>query len=363
MKEIRPIILFVDDEELARRTFQRIVEKEFRVLVAGDVAEAIEVLKEHHEDIGVLLSDQRMPGRLGVDLLEHCRREYPDIVRMLTTAYSELNDAIAAVNRGEIMRYIEKPWGNIDGILIDLKLAATLYEIKKENQQLIDEKLSVGFKTSQMEKIRSLITISACQKSRNSLLAVESLLRQIADVDACFRMPDITDLRNYQMFGQPLNNTIGAIELGEYMANPPEAGNSSVAELLGSSGKIDKLSDSDFSAIVSNTFLVMGNQAKVEMSEETDGAVIRVSAQGEGAYCIQQWLGSYEVTSEVTQQVGALLKLFIIVFELDGRIQLEIAEQGFVAAIKISLFTPQNSQPLDDSRYYDWIDDLMILFN
>lgn len=359
MKEIRPIVLFVDDEELARRTFQRMVEKEFRVLLAADVKEAIEVLNENHKEIGILLSDQRMPGQLGVDLLEYCRREYPDIIRMLTTAYSELNDAIAAVNRGEIMRYIEKPWGNIDGILIDLKLAATLYEIKKENQQLVDEKLSVGFKTSQMEKIRSLITIAACQGSGKALQAVESLLRQIADVEACYRTPDITDLRNYQMFGQPLGNTISAIELGESISrqgsNPESQNNIDLNSA--------NVSEADAASIVSRAEIIFGSGTPVQPETSEEGTKISFSGGQTGSACIRDWLGSYEISAETNKQIGALLSLFILAYELGAVVELGINDVGLVDSLVVNLMDVDTGQLSGDTQSYDWIDDLMILFN
>jgi len=359
LKEIRPIILFVDDEELARRTFKRMVDKEFRVLLAGDVKEAIEVLNEHNEEIGVLLSDQRMPGQLGVDLLEYCRREYPDIIRMLTTAYSELNDAIAAVNRGEIMRYIEKPWGNIDGILIDLKLAATLYEIKKENQQLIDEKLSVGFKTSQMEKIRSLITIAACQGSDKALAAVESMLRQIADVEACYRPPDITDLRNYQMFGQPLGNTISAIELGESINQQTE----DIEAQNSIDVVIPNISEIEVGSIASKVETIFGDTISIQSEDSEQGHKIIFSNEVEPSTCIREWLGSYEISAATNKQIGSLLSLFILVYGLNGMIELGLGNDGSLSSLTINIIGVDQNQLPEDMQSYDWIDDLMILFN
>lgn len=365
MKEIRPIILFVDDEELARRTFERMVSKEFRVLLAEDVGQAQQVLKEHHDEIGVLLTDQRMPGKLGVDLLEHCREEYPDIVRMLTTAYSELDDAIAAVNRGEIVRYIEKPWGNIDGILIDLNLAATLYEIKKENQQLIDEKLSVGFKNSQLEKIRALITVAACQDTTNNFIAVESLLRQIADVPACYSLPDIEDLRNYQMFGQPLDNTICAIEIARAMKKNTTGDASSVAELSGESSTLNAISEEDLSEIIGCGLVAMKQDATVESSEAGEGMGLTLSAKKGGSAIIPNWLGSYEVSKETSSGIASILTLYLQVYEKSGQVNLIFNEDGLINAIQINFIDAEQEKHHAEGQIasYDWIDDLMILFS
>ncbi|MFG0247795.1 MAG: response regulator [Phycisphaeraceae bacterium JB051] len=104
------MILYVDDEDQALKYFDKIFGKHFATLTARSTDEAIALLKENSDRVGVLMTDQRMPKRLGLDLLMHVRDEYPHIVRILTTAYAELDNAIDAVNKGEIYRYITKPW-------------------------------------------------------------------------------------------------------------------------------------------------------------------------------------------------------------------------------------------------------------
>ncbi len=363
MKEIRPIILFVDDEELARRTFERIASKEFRVLLAGSVDEAQKVLEQHHEDIGVLLSDQRMPGKLGVDLLEYCRREYPDIVRMLTTAYSELEDAIAAVNRGEILRYIEKPWGNIDSILIDLNLAATMYEIRKENRKLMDEKLLAGFKNNLLEKLRTLITLSSSQEKENNLYAVESLLRQVAEYPACFSAPDIDELRSAQMFGQPLGNTISAIEISQAYLQLNGADDPKIADALSNVSEISsEIPEDRLSSIVACGLLAFRQPAKVEsmVQGENQGLIIR--GEQSGSSCVKDWFGSLETTPETCASMAALLKLYLNVFAMNGYANLNLEDDGSLTAIEITFTGPATKRNLPEHKSYDWIDDLMILF-
>ncbi len=363
MKEIRPIILFVDDEELARRTFERIASKEFRVLLAGSVDEAQKVLEQHHEDIGVLLSDQRMPGKLGVDLLEYCRREYPDIVRMLTTAYSELEDAIAAVNRGEILRYIEKPWGNIDSILIDLNLAATMYEIRKENRKLMDEKLLAGFKNNLLEKLRTLITLSSSQQKENNLYAVESLLRQVAEYPACFSAPDIDELRSAQMFGQPLGNTISAIEISQAYLQLNGADDPKIADVLSNVSEISsEIPEDTLSSIVACGLLAFRQPAKVEsmVQGENQGLIIR--GEQSGSSCVKDWFGSLETTPETCASMAALLKLYLNVFAMNGYANLNLEDDGSLTAIEITFTGPATKRNLPEHKSYDWIDDLMILF-
>jgi two-component system NtrC family sensor kinase len=102
-------ILYVDDELQAGKYFRKGLEKDFRVLTAGNVTEAMAVLEKEGAGIGVVITDQRMPGRSGVELLTHVREKWPAIVRILITAYSDLDNAVAAVNAGAVYKYITKP--------------------------------------------------------------------------------------------------------------------------------------------------------------------------------------------------------------------------------------------------------------
>jgi two-component system NtrC family sensor kinase len=102
-------VLYVDDEEQALKYFRRGFDKQFRILTAVNVAQAITLLEDPASQIGVVISDQRMPGRSGVELLTEVRTRWPAIVRILITAYTEIEDAVAAVNAGAVYKYINKP--------------------------------------------------------------------------------------------------------------------------------------------------------------------------------------------------------------------------------------------------------------
>src|SRR5690606_9956442 len=98
----RGTILFVDDESRTRKYFERAFGEDFNILTAADATEAMRILESQGDRIAVLLTDQRMPKGDGVSLLQEARRRYPHIIRLLTTAYVDIDDAIAAVNRGEV---------------------------------------------------------------------------------------------------------------------------------------------------------------------------------------------------------------------------------------------------------------------
>jgi hypothetical protein len=80
-------VLYVDDEEKALKYFEKSFGDEFRILTAISAAEGLKLIEQHGDDIGVLLSDQRMPGEKGVQLLEKASVMRPRLVRMMVTAY------------------------------------------------------------------------------------------------------------------------------------------------------------------------------------------------------------------------------------------------------------------------------------
>jgi two-component system NtrC family sensor kinase len=104
---VKAHVLFVDDDESNLIVWRAACADEFDVLTAGSADEAIELLRTH--EVFVVFADQRMPYTTGVELLERVRREFPDTVRILITAYSDLGAVIDAINRGHVRRYLRKP--------------------------------------------------------------------------------------------------------------------------------------------------------------------------------------------------------------------------------------------------------------
>jgi two-component system probable response regulator PhcQ len=133
-------ILYVDDEAMALKYFERLVSPLAPVITAPSVAEGKAVLQKRGSEIAVLVSDQRMPGAHGNELLRYAREHHPGIVRMLTTAYSELGEAIEAINSGEIYRYVTKPW-DLESLHADLRNALELAVLRAERDGLLKEKM------------------------------------------------------------------------------------------------------------------------------------------------------------------------------------------------------------------------------
>jgi DNA-binding NtrC family response regulator len=103
-----PRILFVDDEERILRSLLMMFKSNFQVHATTDPDEALALLKQL--PFHVIISDQRMPQMLGVDLLRRARELSPNTMRLLLTGYSDLAAIVGSINEGEIFRYINKPW-------------------------------------------------------------------------------------------------------------------------------------------------------------------------------------------------------------------------------------------------------------
>src|SRR6476620_6687505 len=128
-------ILYVDDEEKSLKYFTRAFEDQFRILTAVNAQDGFKLIEQHGDEIGVLMTDQRMPGEKGVWLLEKTRQIQPRIIRMLATAYSDMDAAVAAVNSGAIYEYVSKPWGPPQ-LEATLKRALEFFLVQRERDQL-----------------------------------------------------------------------------------------------------------------------------------------------------------------------------------------------------------------------------------
>jgi len=166
-------VLYVDDEEQSLKYFPKAFGKDFKVLTANSVEQALKILETEGDGIGIVITDQRMPGKSGVDLLGHLRQARPNIIRILTTAYADIDSAIDAVNSGAIYKYVVKPWNlkDLRGVLLR---GMEFFLVQRERDMLFREKLSVLQKLIIADRVRSLAALAAglSHHIRHSMLAL-----------------------------------------------------------------------------------------------------------------------------------------------------------------------------------------------
>ncbi|HIJ91409.1 MAG: response regulator [Desulfobulbaceae bacterium] len=170
----RPHLLYIDDEEINRSNFQQTFADEYEILLAASGEEALEIMARE-EGLSVILSDQRMPGMSGAEVLARSRELVPNAERIMITGYSEPEDIMAAINQGQVYRYILKPWSSGE-LRIAIIQAVERYQLKQENRNLLSalaaknaelEEL-VRERTMELKKLQSLLPIcSYCRKIRD----------------------------------------------------------------------------------------------------------------------------------------------------------------------------------------------------
>jgi len=189
-------VLYVDDEEKSLKYFTRAFEDQFRILTAASAQDGLKFLEEHKDEIGVLMTDQRMPGEKGTWLLEKARQIRPRIIRILVTAYSDMDAAIAAVNTGAIYKYISKPW-DPPQLESTLKRGLEFFIVQRERDYLLKEKMAVLHNMMIADRIVSLGLLAAglSHHIRNALVAVKTFL-DLAPTKLQEENIDMNGLRN-----------------------------------------------------------------------------------------------------------------------------------------------------------------------
>ncbi|MCP5559359.1 MAG: response regulator [Verrucomicrobiaceae bacterium] len=132
-------VLYVDDELNALKYFKQCFEDEYVIHTAANAWDGYQLLQQYGDEIGVLITDQRMPGENGVELMEKARKLNPNLVRILVTAYAEYQTAVDAVNEGRAFRYLHKPW-DPEELSAIIRHGLQYYTALTEREQLLSEK-------------------------------------------------------------------------------------------------------------------------------------------------------------------------------------------------------------------------------
>jgi two-component system, NtrC family, sensor kinase len=173
-------VLYVDDEDSNLVSFKYCFAERFEVLLARSGAEALQLLET--EPVAVLLSDQRMPHMSGAELCAQVRRRFPEVVRMIVTAYADLHASVEAINSGQVSRYILKPWTE-EHMAEELQLGLRTYELgvllRDSHAKLLRADLKTAEAALLAEGIHELS--SPLTSVNGGLQEVEELLKELAD--------------------------------------------------------------------------------------------------------------------------------------------------------------------------------------
>lgn len=129
-------ILYVDDEAQNLQSFRANFRRDFTLFTAESGAEALEIFKK--EDLNIILTDQRMPNMTGIEFLEEVQKIDAEPMRILITGYSDINAVVDAINKGQVYRYLNKPW-HYDDFKSTILSAYEVYQLRKENKELLNK--------------------------------------------------------------------------------------------------------------------------------------------------------------------------------------------------------------------------------
>ena len=178
-------ILFVDDEPHVLKAMRRIFRKEnYRILTAESAEQALDILKT--TKVHVIISDHRMPGMEGADLLRKVKELYPQTIRIMLTGHADVTAIMGAINEGAVYKFITKPW-NDDDLRITVGLALEQYDLIKENVYLKNRQ------KEQKKKIKTLTRCFSANRSQVGHMLVKRKLLEKEDLEKAQKIQARTD--------------------------------------------------------------------------------------------------------------------------------------------------------------------------
>lgn len=145
-------IIVVDDEPANLRLLERLFRHDYEVITAESGEDALRLLGQH--DAALLITDQRMPGMTGVELLNHTATIRPHMVRIILTGYTDVETLVEAINSGLVYKYVTKPWNN-EELRLTVTRALEHYETIKAHHELemINQRLTARLR--EIERLSS----------------------------------------------------------------------------------------------------------------------------------------------------------------------------------------------------------------
>jgi response regulator RpfG family c-di-GMP phosphodiesterase len=175
-------IMIVDDEETIIKSLKRLLARAgHQCLSALSGAEALQYLMVADDPISLIISDQRMPNMTGSEFLHKAKGICPEAIRFLLTGYSDLDALVEAINKGEIHRYLTKPW-NDDELLAQIGQALAQYELQDENRRLQEV---IREQNEELKQFNEQLEMQVVQRSKAVIRQHEAYETKILD---CFRL-------------------------------------------------------------------------------------------------------------------------------------------------------------------------------
>ncbi len=176
-------VLYIDDEVNNLHAFKALFRKEYDIFIAESAEEGTKLLAD--EQVHVIICDQRMPGMTGVEFFESILDKYPHPIRILLTGYTDIQAVVEAINRGQIYRFIDKPW---DQQVLSVAIQ-NAYEIYHTKFLLREQNIQLQKAYDELDKF----VYSASHDLRAPLASILGIIK-VARTDDANKMPEYIDM-------------------------------------------------------------------------------------------------------------------------------------------------------------------------
>lgn len=217
-------VLVVDDDPLVLSTMSAMLAGEFEVLAATSAEAAMQYFAQG--EIHILVSDLKMPGRSGLELLDWARTHYPKTMRILVSGYAELEDVLNAINRCQVFRYLLKPW-QPEELRQAVRDAACVVALERSHEQLLQQnhqlicelEKRVRERTEELERANRLL-----EAANRQLQQTNTMLEKLALTDELTGLPNRraieqilqAELRRRSRYPSPL--AVGMLDVDHFRA-------------------------------------------------------------------------------------------------------------------------------------------------
>jgi diguanylate cyclase (GGDEF)-like protein len=209
-------VLVVDDEPYILVALSALLKSAGYEVLTADCGEAAQRLFFRHP-INIILSDQKMPKMTGIELLEWVRLNHPKTVRLLMTGFAELEDAVEAINRGQVFRYLFKPW-KVEQLEETMETAARTFHLERRQEELLGQLKKINEELEQRvadrtHELKDALTELEQKNKMLEKLALTDPLTSLPNRRAMDRLAE-RELRRRDRYPNPL--AIGIVDVDQF---------------------------------------------------------------------------------------------------------------------------------------------------
>lgn len=326
----KPVVLIVDDEVIATKYLKKQLlqlQQEYEVETAENVASALKLLET--QEVAVVISDQRMPGTLGQAFLKQLKQHHPKTIRILTSAYSEIDVALGAMNESKIFQYLTKPW-SADAIHNTIKIALEVhYNLLKEAHKAQEDMTQKhrAILAARLERVKkalhAIVQPTVLEHFFHDLQTLTTHTPNSTTVRASVETE--IELRLVEAFSTAVKSQIAQIDKRscsvEQFTQAVQKHLENERELLTGENPVVSLACS----ALDNLILASGNEA--QFHSELHSALFTVKSHGSLKLYKHLLSPLTQINDKILSYQVSLLLLYEIVFGFGGKIVLKGSEQ------------------------------------